>query len=104
MKICGCTLRLWCSQVVPAFWAPMPMKSGANGILPCALGDLVLGASGTHDGGSTRVFQAGRAPPSPLSELRTETVEAVRQPFEESAEVLLLAGEGMPLCSLVSSL
>src|SRR5215211_2113564 len=58
MKISGCTLRLRCSQVVPAFWAPMPMKSGDNGILPCALGDLMLDPSGTYDGGSTQGFQA----------------------------------------------
>src|SRR5918994_2822994 len=109
MKICGCTLRLRCSQVVPAFWAPMPMKSGDNGILPWALGDLVLGATGTYDGGLGRAFQAGRVSAGDAddrevrtgSEPRTQVVKALRQPFEKSAEVLPLPGEGVPLWRLV---
>src|SRR5687768_11928609 len=40
----------------------------------------------------------------PRSEPRTEVVKALRQPFEKSAEVHLLPGEGVPLCRLVSPL
>src|SRR5215210_2642038 len=97
MKISGCTLRLRCSQVVPAFWAPMPMKSGDNGILPCALGDLVLGASGTYDGGSIRVFQACQQfSSSPLSPVTNSS-------FHLSRSSALFGSVLLSFCSLQRS-